>query len=102
MEEVCKAVVIGAGGVVTLALTPAALAAIGFTSTGIAAGSLAAKMMSYYAIANGGGVAAGGLVAILQSLGMGGLSGTATGAVATVGGTLGWMLSAICNQTGTQ
>ncbi|KAK1339440.1 hypothetical protein QTO34_020123 [Cnephaeus nilssonii] len=42
---------------------------MGFTSTGIAASSIAAKMMSSAAIANGGGVAAGSLVATLQSVG---------------------------------
>ncbi|XP_057589005.1 interferon alpha-inducible protein 27-like protein 2B isoform X2 [Hippopotamus amphibius kiboko] len=57
---------------------------------GIAASSLAAKMMSAAAIANGGGVAAGSLVATLQSVGAAGLSmssnillgsaGSATGA----------------------
>lgn len=57
------------GGVMTVTLTPALLAAMGFTSGGIVAGSLAAKIMSYCAIANGGGVAAGGLVAFLQSIG---------------------------------
>lgn len=46
-----------------------ALAAMGFTGTGIAAASIAAKMMSAAAIANGGGIAAGGLVATLQSVG---------------------------------
>lgn len=45
------------------------LGAVGFTSTGIAASSLAAKMMSAAAIANGGGVAAGSMVATLQSVG---------------------------------
>ena len=43
--------------------------AFGFTVAGISAGSIAAKMMSAYAIANGGGVAAGGVVASLQSVG---------------------------------
>ncbi|CAO2587215.1 Interferon alpha-inducible protein 27-like protein 2A [Lemmus lemmus] len=41
----------------------------GFTGTGIAAASIAAKMMSAAATANGGGVAAGSLVATLQSVG---------------------------------
>lgn len=53
----------------TVVLTPAILAAMGFTSGGIVAGSIAAKLMSYFAIANGGGVASGGLVAFLQSIG---------------------------------
>lgn len=48
---------------------PVVLGAVGFTGTGIAASSIAAKMMSAAAIANGGGVAAGSLVATLQSAG---------------------------------
>lgn len=45
------------------------LPALGFTTTGIAAHSVASSLMSWSAIANGGGVPAGGLVATLQSLG---------------------------------
>lgn len=45
------------------------LATIGFTAGGIVAGSIAAGMMSSAAVANGGGVAAGSLVAVLQSVG---------------------------------
>nr|KAF6484920.1 interferon alpha inducible protein 27 like 2 [Rousettus aegyptiacus] len=56
------------GGVVAVGAVPAVLGAAGFTSAGIAASSLAAKMMSAAAIANGGGVAAGSLVATLQSV----------------------------------
>lgn len=100
-EEICKAFVVFGGGAATVALTPAVLAALGFTSTGIAAGSIAAKLMSYFAIANGGGVAAGGLVATLQSWVTGGLTGSATGALGGAGAGLGWVLSRICNQTGT-
>uniref|UniRef100_A0A8C5SX38 Uncharacterized protein n=1 Tax=Laticauda laticaudata TaxID=8630 RepID=A0A8C5SX38_LATLA len=48
---------------------PLVLSAVGFTAAGIAAGSLAAKMMSVAAIANGGGVAAGSIVALGQSAG---------------------------------
>lgn len=55
--------------VVAVGAVPAVLGAAGFTSAGIAASSLAAKMMSAAAIANGGGVAAGSLVATLQSVG---------------------------------
>lgn len=47
----------------------AALPMLGFASTGIAANSLASSLMSWSAVANGGGVPAGGLVATLQSLG---------------------------------
>ncbi|XP_036700095.1 interferon alpha-inducible protein 27-like protein 2 isoform X10 [Balaenoptera musculus] len=53
---------------------PTVLGAVGFTGAGIAASSLAAKMMSAAAIANGGGVAAGSLVATFQSVGSAGLS----------------------------
>uniref|UniRef100_A0A3Q0T6S5 Uncharacterized protein n=1 Tax=Amphilophus citrinellus TaxID=61819 RepID=A0A3Q0T6S5_AMPCI len=73
------AIAAGAGGAVVSA--PIVLGAVGFTSVGIAASSYAASMMSAAAVANGGGVAAGSLVAILQSAGMAGLSGTATAVV---------------------
>lgn len=42
---------------------------MGFTSAGIAAGSYAASLMSAAAVANGGGVAAGSMVAVLQAAG---------------------------------
>ncbi|XP_041489038.1 interferon alpha-inducible protein 27-like protein 2 [Microtus oregoni] len=58
----------------TIGAVPPVLGAVGFTGTGIAASSLAAKMMSLSAIANGGRVAAGSLVATLQSVGAAGLS----------------------------
>ncbi|XP_027297217.2 interferon alpha-inducible protein 27-like protein 2B isoform X1 [Cricetulus griseus] len=69
-----KATVAVLGGAMTVAAVPPVLSAVGFTGAGIAASSLAAKMMSLSAIANGGGVAAGGLVATLQSVGAAGLS----------------------------
>uniref|UniRef100_A0A3Q3LVL2 Uncharacterized protein n=1 Tax=Mastacembelus armatus TaxID=205130 RepID=A0A3Q3LVL2_9TELE len=56
-------VTIGVGAVVA---APYALGAIGFTQAGIAASSIAAKMMSVAAISNGGGIAAGGVVATLH------------------------------------
>ncbi|XP_037687916.1 interferon alpha-inducible protein 27-like protein 2 isoform X2 [Choloepus didactylus] len=62
------------GGVVAVGAVPVVLSAVGFTSAGIAASSIAAKMMSAAAIANGGGISAGSLVAILQSVGAAGLS----------------------------
>ncbi|NXI48015.1 I27L2 protein, partial [Galbula dea] len=59
---------------VALVGIPAGIFALGFTGAGIAAGSIAAKMMSAAAIANGGGVAAGSTVAVLQSVGAAGFS----------------------------
>ncbi|KAL0969220.1 hypothetical protein UPYG_G00224040 [Umbra pygmaea] len=72
-----------------VALAPFALAAVGFTAGGIAAGSTAVGMMSAAAVANGGVVAAGSLVAILQSAGAAGLSGAATTVVASAGAAIG-------------
>ncbi|XP_051493937.1 uncharacterized protein LOC127393154 isoform X5 [Apus apus] len=63
-----------ATGVGLVFAIPAVVSAMGFTAGGIAAGTLAAKMMSATAIANGGGVAAGSTVAVLQSVGAAGLS----------------------------
>lgn len=48
---------------------PFVVSALGFTSAGIAAGSFASWMMSASAVAGGGGVASGGVVAVLQSVG---------------------------------
>ncbi|XP_021035014.1 interferon alpha-inducible protein 27-like protein 2B isoform X2 [Mus caroli] len=75
----------GSPSAMTVAAVPPALSAVGFTSSGIAASSLAAKMMSLSAIANGGGVPAGGLVAILQSAGAAGLSMPSTVLVGSAG-----------------
>ena len=57
----CAAVLVPAGVVGGTA----ALAALGFTPTGVVAGSFAAWWMSWY----GGNVAAGGVLAALQSTG---------------------------------
>uniref|UniRef100_H0XNF0 Uncharacterized protein n=2 Tax=Otolemur garnettii TaxID=30611 RepID=H0XNF0_OTOGA len=68
---------------------PMVLSAIGFTKAGIAASSIAAKMMSAAAIANGGGVSAGSLVAILQSVGAAGLSTASNFLLGFVGSAVG-------------
>eukprot|EP01118_Nematostelium_gracile_P010438 TRINITY_DN3594_c0_g1_i1.p1 TRINITY_DN3594_c0_g1~~TRINITY_DN3594_c0_g1_i1.p1 ORF type:complete len:274 (-),score=65.00 TRINITY_DN3594_c0_g1_i1:21-842(-) len=72
--------VILGGAAAPVAIT-AIIAAIGFTSAGIASGSLAAGMMA----ASGGVVASGSAVAVLQSIGAVGLSTVATGGVALAG-----------------
>ncbi|XP_045427904.1 interferon alpha-inducible protein 27-like protein 1 [Pipistrellus kuhlii] len=80
------------GGVVAVGAVPVVLGAIGFTSTGIAASSIAANMMSSAAIANGGGVAAGSLVATLQSVGAAGLSLSSKILLGATGSSIGaWM-----------
>ncbi|XP_076074162.1 uncharacterized protein LOC143045496 isoform X1 [Mytilus galloprovincialis] len=65
------------GAVLAPIAVPAALGAIGFTSGGVAGGSIAAAMMSSV-----GNVAAGGAIATMQSIGAAGLgaAGTAVGA----------------------
>ncbi|XP_062889760.1 interferon alpha-inducible protein 27-like protein 2A isoform X2 [Mobula hypostoma] len=82
----------GTGAVAAVAALPAVLGAVGFTSTGIAAGTIAAKMMSGAAVANGGGVAAGSTVAVLQSIGAAGLSTAANAALGTAGAVVGAIL----------
>ncbi|XP_075765260.1 interferon alpha-inducible protein 6 isoform X2 [Pelodiscus sinensis] len=57
------------GGAALVYAGPAVLGALGFQATGIAAESLASYLMSWSAVASGGGVPAGGVVATLQSLG---------------------------------
>uniref|UniRef100_A0A3B3YAA7 Uncharacterized protein n=1 Tax=Poecilia mexicana TaxID=48701 RepID=A0A3B3YAA7_9TELE len=85
------------GGIGAVALAPVVLGAVGFTSAGIAAGSYAASMMSAAAVANGGGVAAGSLVAILQSAGAGMMS---SAAIANGGGVAAGSLVAILQSGG--
>ncbi|XP_029340710.1 interferon alpha-inducible protein 27-like protein 2 [Mus caroli] len=80
------------GGALAVVGAPVALAAMGFTGTGIAAASIAAKMMSAAAIANGGGVAAGSLVATLQSAGVLGLSTSTNAILGAVGAVAGALL----------
>ncbi|XP_061216581.1 interferon alpha-inducible protein 27-like protein 2A [Neopsephotus bourkii] len=81
-------------GVVLIGI-PLAVGALGFTPAGIAAGSIAAKMMSAAAIANGGGVAAGSTVAVLQSIGAAGLPLAAKIGLTTTLGPLGAAVGAM-------
>ncbi|CAI5696926.1 interferon alpha-inducible protein 27-like protein 2 [Oreochromis aureus] len=79
LEEICRAVLGSAGPNGTVILTPAIVAASGFTSAGIAGGSIAAKLMSY--------------------LGAAGLPWIATLLFGNVGKAAGWMFSFACNVT---
>ncbi|XP_067862575.1 interferon alpha-inducible protein 27-like protein 2A [Heptranchias perlo] len=60
---------IAVGGGAAILGGPAVLGVLGFTGKGIAAKSIGALIMKITATLNGGGVAAGGLVSFLQSLG---------------------------------
>ncbi|RIB11383.1 hypothetical protein C2G38_2203569 [Gigaspora rosea] len=72
------------GLVLTPLIAVGVIQAMGFGAGGIAAGSIAAWLMSL----NGGATAAGSLVAILQSIGAAGLSTGATIGTGTVGATI--------------
>ncbi|XP_069731273.1 interferon alpha-inducible protein 27-like protein 2A [Phaenicophaeus curvirostris] len=92
MEYVGSAIGLTLGLGASMAVVPAALHLVGFTKGGIAAGSLAARMMSLTAIANGGRVAAGSLVAIGQSLGAAGLPAAVKAAFAAIGTVFGTVI----------
>ncbi|XP_074971042.1 interferon alpha-inducible protein 27-like protein 2A [Phalacrocorax aristotelis] len=92
MELVGPAIGAAIGIGLTVAVVPAALYVMGFTKAGIAAGSLAARMMSVAAIANGGRVAAGSLVAIAQSLGAAGVPTSLQAMLSTIGAAIGAIL----------
>ncbi|OXB77837.1 UNVERIFIED_CONTAM: hypothetical protein H355_000592 [Colinus virginianus] len=77
---------------VALVVPKVVIGLIGFKAAGIAAGSIAAKMMSVTAIANGGGVPAGSVVAVLQSVGAAGLSLGAKLGLTSIFGPLGALI----------
>lgn len=79
-----------AGGAAAVFAAPLILPVIGFTSAGISAGSLGASLMSASAVANGGGIASGGLVATLQAVGAGGLGSAGTALLGTLGAGVGY------------
>ncbi|XP_060075837.1 interferon alpha-inducible protein 27-like protein 2A [Ylistrum balloti] len=74
-------IVVGSG-IGAASSIPTVLSVAGFTEAGIAAASLGANLMSVSAIYNGGGVAAGGIVAGLQSAGVLGTSASTQAVVA--------------------
>eukprot|EP00121_Abeoforma_whisleri_P009084 Awhi_evm1s8346 len=80
------------GGIIAGAAAPAATVAVisaaGFTTSGVAAGSTAAGLMSAAAISNGGSIAAGSSIAVLQSIGATGTLGLAGTCGVVLGGFL--------------
>ncbi|XP_055512154.1 interferon alpha-inducible protein 27-like protein 2B isoform X2 [Leucoraja erinacea] len=80
---------VAGGAVIVVVAAPHVIGALGFTAAGISAGSPAASMMSLFAGMNGGATAAGGVVAILQSAGVVGLTSSATAVVASLGAGVG-------------
>ncbi|XP_065283724.1 uncharacterized protein [Dermacentor albipictus] len=83
-------VTLGVGAVAVLA-APLALAAAGFSSTGVVAGSAAAA----YQATLGGYIAQGSLFALCQSWGAAGLTATAQAGVAAGGASVGAMASSV-------
>jgi len=79
------------------------IGAMGFGTTGIAGGSVAAGMMSAEAISAGGAIAAGGTVATLQSIGAVGLGVAGTAASMSAGAVVGasvWGIAATSARKG--
>jgi len=77
------------GGATAIVGVPVLIGALGYKAAGIAASSYAAKLMTAFAVANGGGVAAGGLVAVLQSIAAGGMGAVLTVSVGVGGAVVG-------------
>ncbi|KAM6235399.1 uncharacterized protein M6G45_013663 [Spheniscus humboldti] len=84
MDFLCPAIGVAIGIGLTAAM-PAALGDLGFTKAGITAGSVAARLMSLAAMANGGRVAAGSLVAIAQLLEAAGVPTAVMAALSAIG-----------------
>ncbi|XP_053382187.1 uncharacterized protein LOC123541029 isoform X2 [Mercenaria mercenaria] len=83
-KRVGLAVVVG--GTAAMVGGPVVVSALGFKAGGIAAGSVAANMMSSAAIANGGVIAAGSTISVLQSAGVLGFSVKSSALIAGVAG----------------
>jgi hypothetical protein len=88
-----KPVLIGGLAVAGPFAVTGAVTALGFSSAGIAAGSVGARMMSISAGLAGGGVPAGGVVATLQSVGAAGLGMAGTASATAAGAAAGMTVS---------
>lgn len=91
-ETIRSAGIITLFGISITALILFVLYAVGFTSGGIRAGSIAARSMSATAVNNGGSIAAGSIIAVLQSFGTFGM-GSKKGfvAIALVAGAIAYI-----------
>ncbi|KAL1416262.1 hypothetical protein MTO96_006380 [Rhipicephalus appendiculatus] len=87
------AALVGAAAVVA---APVALAGIGFTSSGVAAGSMAAA----YQATLGGFIAKGSVFAVLQSFGAAGIPAAVQGGIAAAGATVGGGITALFRGSG--
>ena len=101
-SKVLKWVGLGAIPVVAAVAGPylvmGAVGAMGFGTTGIASGSMAAAMMSAQATTLGGGIAAGGIVATLQSIGVAGLGAVGMTASLSGGAIVGGGIAAVSSK----
>ncbi|XP_038656958.1 interferon alpha-inducible protein 27-like protein 2A isoform X2 [Scyliorhinus canicula] len=80
-----KIALMSLGAALTIYAANSFIAALGFTATGIAAGSWAATLMSISARLNGGEVPPGHFVTILQSIGTGGFAFSTTVMLGVIG-----------------
>eukprot|EP01116_Phalansterium_solitarium_P016208 TRINITY_DN3713_c0_g2_i1.p1 TRINITY_DN3713_c0_g2~~TRINITY_DN3713_c0_g2_i1.p1 ORF type:complete len:279 (-),score=65.58 TRINITY_DN3713_c0_g2_i1:238-1074(-) len=89
MDNKAEAVVLGGAVVGAVGAKTAflgAVHAVGFGPAGVAADSVASAMMSKFALAAGGNIAKGSMVALAQSVGATGVLGTAATVAVTVTG----------------
>ena len=82
------------GATAAVVAAPLVIGALGFGAGGIVVGSIASSMMSSAAIANGGAIAAGSLVSLLQTIGVVGLGAVGMAGVGAAGGGFGAALGA--------
>ncbi|XP_021166159.2 interferon alpha-inducible protein 27-like protein 2 [Fundulus heteroclitus] len=91
IEEICKAIITAGAVGGTVVLTPALIMALGFGAGGVAAGSLAAKLMPLFGTS--------WLIASLQSIGAAGFGWLGISSWGVLGAYIGNKISALCNIT---
>eukprot|EP01122_Echinamoeba_exundans_P013751 TRINITY_DN6053_c0_g1_i1.p1 TRINITY_DN6053_c0_g1~~TRINITY_DN6053_c0_g1_i1.p1 ORF type:complete len:410 (+),score=68.87 TRINITY_DN6053_c0_g1_i1:201-1430(+) len=83
------------GGAAAVLGAPILLGTLGFGTAGVTGGSFAAWLMSVIATSSGGGVTAGSLFAICQSIGAAGLTGTSATVIGAMGAAISATLAAV-------